>query len=442
MVVNSDDLLPLADNRLTPFAVHDQHIFDIKEFTAKATHSLRLYSSEKLPQTLIDQLTQLLEKSISIDLFVGETVLEKRESEPFYLYKIIGLGRDGANLYQGSQFFGNGSILCQRDFDQIIRIDTATGSVDLFSSDDEEYKSFGGLLELNTSLEDELNRESGDIIIELAAENKISLKNSNVSISWSVENATGRELSGLAAVEDSGTEQFLITENRIINLFAWNQHSKKIKSIFIPVVERPQIFYDVQFLNPSSNKFVSLPEESGRGVFGVSKGNKVRVLWEVRNAEKVRVEPSGSGDHKGQVEFYPDGQYQLEITASLQNANESKRILIQEFPVPVFREALVKVNPKFNTNELFEIDDARLRAYQFLEKRGALSYSKVSDLWNVASNSSDQIEEMIKAPNFKRFYDEHSIEKLNKSIGERIKSYFRNEPSVITLIKSMQKYYE
>ncbi len=422
--------------------MHDQHIFDIQEFTAKTTHSLRFYSCEKLPQPIIDQLIRLLEKRISVDLFVGETIPANRTSEPFYFYKVIGLGRDGANLYRGTQFSGNRSIICQRDFDQIIRIDTESQSVQFYSSNEEEYKSFAGLLELNTSVEDGFNRESGDISISFSAENKISLKNSKVSLSWSVLNADGIEIDGLGAVMNSGTEQFLITENRIINLFARNQHSKKIKSIFIPVVERPRIFYDVQFLNPSSNKFVSLPEESGRGVFGVSKGNKVRVLWEVRNAEKVRVEPSGSGDHKGQVEFYPDGQYQLEITASLQNANESKRILIQEFPVPVFREALVKVNPKFNTNELFEIDDARLRAYQFLEKRGALSYSKVSDLWNVASNSSDQIEEMIKAPNFKRFYDEHSIEKLNKSIGERIKSYFRNEPSVITLIKSMQKYYE
>jgi hypothetical protein len=422
--------------------VHDQHIFEIKEFTAKATHSLRLYSSEKLPQTLLDQLTELLERHISIDLFVGETVPIRRESEPFYLYKIIGLSRDGANLYQGTQFFGNRLFLCQRDFDQIIRIDRATGGVDFFSSDDEEYKIFGGLFELNTSSEDEVNRESGDIIIELAAENKISLKNSNVSISWSVENATGRELSGLAAVEDSGTEQFLITENRIIKLIAWNQHSKKIKSIFIPVVERPQIFYDVQFLNLSSNKFVSLPEESGRGVFGVSKGNKVRVLWDVRNAEDVKVEPFDSKDHTGQVEFYTEGQYQLDITASLQMTTESKRILIQEFPVPVFKDALVDINPHFSIKECFVIDDARLRAYQFLEKRDALSYSNVSDFWNEGSHSSEQIEEMIKSQTFKRFYDEYNIEKLNKSIGERIKSYFRNEPAVLTLIKSMQKYYE
>lgn len=88
------------------------------------------------------------------------------------------------------------------------------------------------------------------------------------------------------------------------------------------------------------------------------------------------------------------------------------------------------------------IDDARLRAYQFLEKRDALSYSNVSDFWNEGSHSSEQIEEMIKSQTFKRFYDEYNIEKLNKSIGERIKSYFRNEPAVLTLIKSMQKYYE
>ncbi|GEM_PF-409057 len=427
---------------MTLYTVHDSYTFEINKFIGKAAHSIKIFSNEKLPQALIDELKTLLNRRVSVDIFIGEAIPNLTESEPFYLYKLIGLGRDGANLYRGNQFYANESIICQRDFEQIIQVSLKEKDVIFLESDEDEFKTLSASFETNISAENEFQNESDDIKIELNVNNSVSLKNSYVSIDWSVENSDEIDLDGLGNVKPSGEEEFYMTESRIFNIYASNQNSKKIKSIYVAVADRPQIFYDVQFLNPSSNEFVSLPEESGNGVFGVSKGNKVRVIWEVKNAQEVSIEPFGLIEHQGEVEFYPDRQREILISASLQASSESKRILIQEFPVPIFTDELVKIEPVYLTNESFVLDDARLRAYQFLEGKTDLSYSKVSDFWKRAYSSNNELEERTKATSFGRFYAEHNIQKLNKSIGERIKNYFRNETSVIDLIKSMQKYYE
>ncbi len=422
--------------------MQEHHTFEIKEFISKAKHSVQLYSRSPIPPLILDYLFLLLEQRISLDLFIGEAIPENVESEPYYLYKIIHLGKEGANLYNGKQFFGNRAIICQRDYNQIIRLDIENDVIESFTSDQEEFKSFRSLLELQTASEDEFRKEPGDIQIHFKTDDKISLKNSKVGVEWKVENAERVEIDMLGIVENEGTDQIRITEDLIINLYASNKKFKKARSIFIPVAERPKIFYDVQFLNPSSNEFVSLPEESGLGVFGVTKGNKVRVVWDVSNAQDVLVEPFGLNEHQGEVEFFVNGQFKLEISATLQEASEAKRLLIQEFPVPVFTEALVQINPDFLKNGIFDLKDVRLRAVHYLEAIGAVGPTGSKGFWKMTSRSNKQINSLLKSPRFTDFYNDHSILRLNKSIAERIRGYFRNEPSVLTVIKSIQKYYE
>jgi hypothetical protein len=68
-------------------------MFEIREFIAKAAHSIKIFSNEKLPPALIDELKALLNRRVSVDVIVCEINTDLAESEPFYLYKLIGLVR-------------------------------------------------------------------------------------------------------------------------------------------------------------------------------------------------------------------------------------------------------------------------------------------------------------------------------------------------------------
>ncbi len=422
--------------------MNEQDVIHIREFVAAAKKSIKFYNNDRLPVPLIESFSRLLEKRICVDIFINQNVSLKTKKDPFYVYKLIGLTKSGGNLYLGKQFEDSKCILCLRDYAEVLRINTESHKIELLTPDLDDFDSIFSLFDKVHFSLDQLHQEIGDIAIDFSSDDKILLKNSTVHFGWNVQNATSVEIDGIGAVDSSGYNQFTIVQDQIINIYATNENSIKINSFYFAVAEAPRIYYDVQFLNPSSKQFVSLPEDSGKGVFGVSKGNKVRVIWEVKNAQTCRIEPFDSAEFQGQEEFFVEGTFRLEISAALQGMNESKRIIIQEFPVPIFEESMIQIQPGFLQNRLIEVSDRRYGALEFLEEKGVLGEGNLINLRSRVDQASEQFEQRFQSLLFEDFYKKHSITRVNNSIFERVTDYFRNDSSIVEVVKSMQRYYE
>lgn len=422
--------------------MNEQDLIHIREFVAAAKKSIKFYHNDRLSAPLTESFLRLLEKRICVDIFINPNVSLKTKNDPFYLYKLIGLTKSGGNLYSGSQFEVSHCILCLRDYTEVLRINTESHKIELLTPDLDDFDSVFSLFDMAHFSLDQLHQENGDIAIDFSSDEKIHLKNSTVHFRWNVQNATSVEIDGIGAVDYSGYNQFTILQDQIINIYASNENSLNIKSLYFAVAEAPQIYYDIQFLNPSSKQFVSLPEESGKGVFGVSKGHKVRVVWEIKNAQSCRIQPFDSAEFQGQEEFFVEGTFRLKISAELQGMNESKRIIIQEFPAPIFTQSMIHIEPGFLQNRLIEVSDRRHGALEFLQEKRVLCEENLIELQNRVDRASEQFEQCFQSLLFEDFYKKHSVIRINNSIFERVTDYFRNDSSIVEVVKSMQRYYE
>lgn len=97
-----------------------------------------------------------------------------------------------------------------------------------------------------------------------------------------------------------------ILENTILILTATNKKQQFKRAIFLKAIENIQIDFDIQFLNPASKKFVSLKtDEDTEGVFGITKGQQVKLLWNVNHADQVKIDPFNFDQKKGSIFFDP-----------------------------------------------------------------------------------------------------------------------------------------
>lgn len=420
----------------------DKLSLSILEFIKGTEKALKVFCAEKLGDQVLAELHALLERGVSVEFIFANQLVEDSENSPFYLYKVLSIGNSGAQIYSVSEFKAQGDYILQRDFSEILAIELSKDTAEVLDSWDSRFDQFDQAFEQNSLLNSEFRQGSTDLEVRFWAENRISLKDSQTKIFWEVRNAELIEIDQIGEVESSGEASQTITSNRIITLYASSSNQRKFKSIYIPVVELPSIFYNVQFLNPTSQSFVSLPEDSGTGVFGVSAGHRICLTWQVKNAENVVVDPIGVVEHTGSYECVPNGKIEFTIRASLQEAEVVSRIIVQEFPVPVFQEKFIEIDPIYFADEVFKVKDKRQDAIEYLSSKSNLNDLNASSLWEKTADRERELRRILMESTFDEFFKKYNITKVNQTIGERIKSYFRNEPSVLEMIKSMQEYYD
>ncbi len=379
-----------------------------------------------------------LQRELVIDIYLEENIINKVEETPFLLNKLLNIQSKGANIYIANRLDPAGNVKCvvQQDFQKTMLI----SADDVF--EEIERLPFDAFF-TSISSEGKAYREDHEgVSISFSSESNTVFKGKSTTIRWEVKNAESIKIIGIGEVPAIGQREVQVLENTILILSAINKRQKKYKAIHLKAVRGIDINYDVQFLNPASKKYISLKnEENYEGVFGVSKGNKIKLVWEVLHADQVAISPFGLNKSTGEHIFVPNGTLEINIQAILQGKTTNKRIIIHEFPMPIFADKLIAVNGDFVSNIELNIKDFRGKAHHYIQEKGLYGFeAKGKELREKIKSQENELMERYSALNFSDFYRKHSLDKLNKSIIGRLKSFFKDKPKVIEMINLLHQH--
>jgi hypothetical protein len=418
----------------------DELTSQVVGLVTSANRSIQFYCPAELPERILKAIEKGLDAGMASTLVVGGSLMNESSDNPFYLYKILHLSNLGGYVFTAEQ--EHEDVFCLRVDHQVLFVFEAQDlKAEALDHGDNRNKKWMNYFEVLSSTGAEFRSRQSDIQIEFWADHSIAIPDTSTNIHWKVSNAIEVYIDGLGAVSNEGSAEQLMQNRLLLNLTAYGRQQKKIKTLCIEIAEKPQITYEVEFFNPTSNAYVALPEDAGTGVFGVSKGHRVRVRWNVKHADAVRVKPLGLSSFSGEHEFLPDEPMQFYIEASLQDTIEVKRIMVQSFPVPVFTDQLIEVDLSRIKASQIEWKPRYASAEKFLEDKGLWSADQLNGYKRKVEYNERIFRERFEHSLFQDFYEQHNHARLNRSLVQRMKSYFRNEPSIIELIKSMREYY-
>ncbi len=401
----------------------------------KCKRSFRLYINTELQADFFEECFRMLHRQVVVDLYFSKTSMLQLETAPFVLNKLFDLKTRGANVYvnSNSDYTTQYKWISQIDFKSSFTHNQNESFNELnFSQTEEIFNS----IHQNSS---EYRLTDTAIKAEFKSQSYNIIKGKSTTISWDIEEADSVRIDGIGEVSISGKKEVQVLDNTLLTLKASNRNERKFKAIYLRAIESLEINFDVLFLNPASKKFVSLKtEDDSDGVFGVSKDHKIKVVWNVEHADRVEVQPFGIHTKSGEYTFMPEGTSEINIRAILQEQVVNQRIIIHPYPMPVFTEELVKIKSDFYNETKFSYKDVRRQAYLFVHDK-----RKLDSLEELKAKVSDQekiLLDKFKNLNFSKFYEEHSISKLNNTIFGRLKAYFSDRPEVKKMLDTLQQY--
>jgi len=380
----------------------------LSEFISQANYSINIYTGLLPGNELIEECFRTLKKNVAVELFFPQSSVYHIESQAFLLNKIYKLRVEGASIYALSDGEYNTNLICLIDFKKILVVNSKNGSTTHFEKSEKEFIKNEALFDQNDEQKIEYREEADDIKINFTVDNPIVIENTSTKIRWDVRNADKVEIDGIGSVPSKGSKTVTILDDTILNIRASNQRQRKIKSLAIHTIKQLHVDYDVQFLNPASKQFVSLKEDKETGVFGITKGNKVKLVWNVENADEVEIMPFNLKDKSGEHIFYPEDSMEINIRAGLQGNLKNTRIIIHEFPVPVFSHSFIDIKDKFLPNVEFEVKDLRPRAFDFLGEKN-MSYDQfTTEMRSKAISYEKELLAVYNEKGFQDFYKSHS----------------------------------
>lgn len=108
--------------------------------------------------------------------------------------------------------------------------------------------------------------------------------------------------------------------------------------------------------------------------------------------------------------------------------------------MPVFTEKLIDIDSDFVSKSEISIKNYREEAYEYVKQNHLLDNDKFTeDIKSKIDKQEKNLMGLYDKLNFSDFYEEHSVEKMNKSVVDRLKSYFSDQPHVIKMINLLQK---
>jgi hypothetical protein len=401
----------------------------------KCKKAARIYVDFSIDSAFLGIIQTALRRDLVIDFFISDQTIQWMEENPFLLNKLLELRYKGLNVYQASNFNNDSEAICQIDFKHTLICDHQSNSKEI------EGIPYESLFATCDHGNHEYRPDESSITISFKPDENILFKGKSTLISWEVHKADNIKIPGFGEVKNSGSEKVQVLNDTMLVLQASNKKQLKRKSIFLQAIENIQINYDIQFLNPASKKFVSLKtDEDTEGVFGITKGQQVKLIWNVQHADQVKIFPFDFTQKKGEHIFRPNGSLEISIQASLQDKTVNQRIIIHEYPMPVFTEKLANIDSDFISKTEISIKNYRAQAYEFVNQNQMLDNEVFTkDIKSRINQQEKSLMGLYDQLSFNDFYKEHSVEKLNKSVVDRLKSYFSDQPDVIKMINLLQK---
>jgi hypothetical protein len=410
---------------------------------SSAKHALSIVLDIDISNELIDELQALLQKGLALNLIISREQILNIESEPFKLHKLLGLRAKGAGIYDGVHSSFSGGTLLMVDFLEIHHLVEASPTETVFTEPDDEFYKWFQFFNSFFRAEKEYRLEKDDITVKLNPQSTSIFENDKLELSWDVKNAALVRLHGMGNVKPKDSIRIKLEAAQFLKIEASNDRQRKIEVIKINVISDFKINYDVQFLNPSSKKFTSIEEENKDGVFGVISGQKIRLCWDIPNAQTVEIRPIGNVELKGTFEFLPEAKMEFSINAKLNGKLKQKKIIIQKFPVPIFTENFNVVSPLFELQNQIEIIDKRPEMAIFLEKNGYSNFEEqTAELRRNIENMSDRLYSNYSKIEKSKFGQQEGFNTLKNKVNARMINYFKQDPSHKEILLSIKKYYD
>jgi hypothetical protein len=319
----------------------------------KAEKTFCLYMRSGLSLDALKKIIDAQEKGVQIEILVEEENSQYLRQDPF-LYQLCSrmLNLGGAILQVNCLEPVNAFFLT--DYKRISFVSPSSTQTDFNEVQHRDYliktRRYVQALKQKGS---PLLKETSDIQVNIEVVPDFVKSGDPVVVSWNVKGASEVTLEGLGKVEARGSHSFIFFENTIVKVIAQNQRQVQYGTAYVRVYGDIEIGYDLGFLNPVTQQYSSLVNaENYPDVFGIMNGHSVQFSWEVNEADKVLVMPFNRTERKGELQFTPDSSFDIEIEAS-GNGQVAKRIIhIQLFPVPLFKEKMNVVQPKWFQREL------------------------------------------------------------------------------------------
>ena len=410
------------------------------EFVIEARASVRLYVGIGVDlRQLHEQCMPLLKRHVSIDILCSEPCFRIIAQDAVLLSLFHQFKTHGGNVFQVSDRAE--LLVCEVDFRRALqfRMDE-TG--EFAAGIAEAPLQSGEWMDEYTEASREILTQQGDILLWAAIDKTHLFQHQQVVFNWEVSNADSLEISGFGEVSMTGQQPLRILEDTIITVRARNRHQVKSRSFFIPAVKRTELQYQLQFFNVASKQFEDLDMPAGSDVFGVMKGSRLKLCWDVRTDGTVEILPFGLSEKSGAHEFTLKDYLQITIIADALGRALEKIIHVKEFPVPVFEQEFISIDEQYLQSTTFSVTDLHEQAYQYIADKGMMTSEYASAALEASRKEEGALLERFQSLDFSTFYQENSIPKLKLSVKERLLRYFKENTAVTRLIKNIKDYYE
>ncbi|MCU0430859.1 MAG: hypothetical protein MUF42_12920 [Cytophagaceae bacterium] len=312
-----------------------------------------LYMRSGLSVEMFRRLVEKQEKGIQVEVLVEQENSDYLRQDPFLHQLCVRLLQSGGSLMQVTCFEPvNAFLLC--DYKKISFV-SPSSVVSVFNEKDQrDYlirsrRYVQGLKQKSQRL----FRELSPIQVEFQLSTDFVKSGTPVIATWDVKGAAEVQLEGIGPVESKGSREIIFFENTIVKLVATHQKQVQAVTAYVRVYGDVEIQYDLGFLNPVTQQYSSLVNaENYPDVFGIMKGHSVQFSWEVLEADKVSIQPFDRSERKGELTFTPQQSMEIVINASGNNQESERVIHIRVFPVPVYAEKMVQVNPQWLQKEV------------------------------------------------------------------------------------------
>lgn len=313
----------------------------------KARYSIKAAIAWLTDQEVLGVMTEKARNGIEVELILGNVSLKDYDLSPMAFIPLHKAG--GQVFYNGAADFREGGIMHNK-FAVIDHKIIITGSYNwtrqarrneeniVIIKDEEQAAIFLDKFEelkVSSTFFQILNVER-DLEISFTS-SKIWLDRSQkFRIYWKVDTATEVSINnGIGLVDTSGSLEVSIREDTCYILEASNEEDIKRKSIFVRVIQKPVISYELTYLDPRSGYSQPLPSALPLlDSYSVVSGMSLTLHWKVENAETLEIDGEELDRMEGSMGFTVEYPQTITIAAFGIKHKETKRFTINPIQIP------------------------------------------------------------------------------------------------------------
>lgn len=397
----------------------------------QAEHTLIVYIDGFISAEILNSCLTSIQKGLSLDLFLNAVNESFLETNLFLLNKCIQLVNQGGSIFMITNAENSESWKCITDFNELAYYSSAEQKVF-------HERIWGNSLSENILLDFERKKqenkpyliENGDLQIKFNASEQLIQSGDSIELKWEVKGADKVIIQGLGEVEAFGRKKIILTKDTILKIGASNEQQSQIKTILIRVSETtPEIQYDIGFISAATKQYISLVNSDIHPhVYGISKGNQVKLTWKVLQAQSVTIMPFNLMETSGEYYFTPESSLTIEIQATIGNNILTRKIQVLLFPVPLFKEKLFSFDffkNKKQTVPILVLFAGKIKEMKEEENQRYLSLSKKITNQHLLISS-------------KKF----NLKAINIFLLEILKERYSHRKGILQQINSIRSYYD